>query len=333
MFFYEGYSCPVCGQAFHEQDDIVVCPDCGAPHHRDCWKQEGRCHFKERHGTDEQWSREKQATEPAKTQVPPSTDRSSSQICPKCGQENPEFAEFCCRCGHDLDVRDWTSGENPPPPAPEQIPQPPFSGGYREYRPFQAPPVPQNPVSDDTDLDGIPAGQFSEFVGQNAHYYLPRFLKIAKNDSNTGWNWPAFLLTPYWLWYRKQYLAGALVAFFELLSTAITALFVYGYVGLSAGSTYETITEALIPLMNNPATGRWMTVLYLLMFLELLIRVLFGLFGNYFYYHLARRRIENWKEKASLSPLSSLGGGSLMIGAASYIVCYFLSTVINFLFI
>ena len=31
MFFYEGQSCPVCGQPFQETDDIVACPQCGAP--------------------------------------------------------------------------------------------------------------------------------------------------------------------------------------------------------------------------------------------------------------------------------------------------------------
>ena len=57
MFFYEGYTCPVCGEKFKESDDIVACPECGAPHHRDCWKKEGHCHFVADHGTDRQWVR------------------------------------------------------------------------------------------------------------------------------------------------------------------------------------------------------------------------------------------------------------------------------------
>lgn len=40
---YKGVSCPVCGQEFKEGDDIVVCPECGAPHHRSCYKQLGHC--------------------------------------------------------------------------------------------------------------------------------------------------------------------------------------------------------------------------------------------------------------------------------------------------
>ena len=32
-----------CGKPLTLQDDIVVCPDCGAPYHRDCYEKLGRC--------------------------------------------------------------------------------------------------------------------------------------------------------------------------------------------------------------------------------------------------------------------------------------------------
>ena len=44
-----GKTCPVCSQNFHEGDDVVVCPKCGAPYHRDCYKQNGKCIFPELH--------------------------------------------------------------------------------------------------------------------------------------------------------------------------------------------------------------------------------------------------------------------------------------------
>ena len=40
---YQGVCCPVCGKPFQEGDDIVVCPECGAPHHRECYKSLGHC--------------------------------------------------------------------------------------------------------------------------------------------------------------------------------------------------------------------------------------------------------------------------------------------------
>lgn len=50
---YKNYFCPVCGEDFNENSDVVVCPDCGSPHHRACWLENGRCFNSESHGTGE----------------------------------------------------------------------------------------------------------------------------------------------------------------------------------------------------------------------------------------------------------------------------------------
>lgn len=46
------YKCPVCDKQFKKGDDVVVCPECGTPHHRECYEKEGHCHFADRHGAD-----------------------------------------------------------------------------------------------------------------------------------------------------------------------------------------------------------------------------------------------------------------------------------------
>ncbi|MBS6236502.1 MAG: hypothetical protein KH615_11425, partial [Clostridiales bacterium] len=38
---YTGLKCPVCGKPFGTDDDIVVCPEYGAPYHRACYQQAG----------------------------------------------------------------------------------------------------------------------------------------------------------------------------------------------------------------------------------------------------------------------------------------------------
>lgn len=43
MPFYENESCPVCHRQFEDGDDIVVCPECGTPHHRQCYSLAGHC--------------------------------------------------------------------------------------------------------------------------------------------------------------------------------------------------------------------------------------------------------------------------------------------------
>ncbi|MBQ7654597.1 MAG: hypothetical protein IJS17_05950 [Clostridia bacterium] len=36
---YENEKCSFCGETFKEDDKIVVCPECGAPHHKDCYEK------------------------------------------------------------------------------------------------------------------------------------------------------------------------------------------------------------------------------------------------------------------------------------------------------
>ena len=40
---YRGQHCPICGKEFCDGDDIVVCPECGTPYHRECYKTAGHC--------------------------------------------------------------------------------------------------------------------------------------------------------------------------------------------------------------------------------------------------------------------------------------------------
>lgn len=49
---FKKYVCPVCNNAFNENDDVVVCPDCGTPHHRECWNSLGKCFNNELHGSE-----------------------------------------------------------------------------------------------------------------------------------------------------------------------------------------------------------------------------------------------------------------------------------------
>lgn len=46
------YICPVCNNPFNQDDDAVFCPECGTPHHRECWKKNGRCFNEALHGTE-----------------------------------------------------------------------------------------------------------------------------------------------------------------------------------------------------------------------------------------------------------------------------------------
>lgn len=50
---YTNFKCPVCDEFFQEDDDVVVCAECGTPHHRECYLKNGKCINENKHGTDE----------------------------------------------------------------------------------------------------------------------------------------------------------------------------------------------------------------------------------------------------------------------------------------
>ncbi len=45
MSRFEGYICPVCMKKFTETDDIAVCPECGTPHHRECYLKKRKVRY------------------------------------------------------------------------------------------------------------------------------------------------------------------------------------------------------------------------------------------------------------------------------------------------
>lgn len=47
--------CPICRAPFTEDADIVVCPECGAPHHRVCYLTKNRCALEEYHAQGYVW--------------------------------------------------------------------------------------------------------------------------------------------------------------------------------------------------------------------------------------------------------------------------------------
>ncbi len=50
-------SCALCHAYLFEEDDVVYCPECGAPHHRECYNSKGVCALESLHGTENQYDK------------------------------------------------------------------------------------------------------------------------------------------------------------------------------------------------------------------------------------------------------------------------------------
>ncbi len=327
MFFYEGQKCPVCGNFFGEQDDIVTCPECGAPHHRNCWKTEGHCHFAELHGTGKAWHEEQQAQ--ADAQAAP------KKRCSRCGYDNPEFSEFCARCGKELDTPDWQT-QSAVPPINERPPvgryTPPHAGAYTPFG------DPYGGVPRTETIDGVPVDTMVKLIGPNSAYYLPRFYRMTHGGSKASWNWSAFFFSYNWLLYRKNILWGA-VAF---VVTTVVSFFAQAVTdqleSMLSGSTMEAMMQAAEKVLASEQGRLLWSILSLLSLISLALRVLIGLFGNYLYLRTTLRKAKK-AENELITPYDQgfrkSGGVSfalamapeLLVLALSYVAFFVLSVI------
>lgn len=85
---YYGCPCEGCGKPLTLQDDIVVCPDCGAPYHRDCYEKLGRCIHAPAHAAGYEWKFPYQESELC--------------TCPACGERTLRSESVCRSCGAAL---------------------------------------------------------------------------------------------------------------------------------------------------------------------------------------------------------------------------------------
>ena len=93
---------------------MVYCPVCGAPHHRECYKNLGHCALEELHGTENEYSREKELEkaielekakeEKEKEQENETEETSEDEViqtvrCKMCGEVYPFKKASCPKCG------------------------------------------------------------------------------------------------------------------------------------------------------------------------------------------------------------------------------------------
>lgn len=301
MFFYEGQACPVCGEHFGENDDVVACPVCGAPHHRECWKREGHCHFAADHGTERQWAKEKSV---------PKTESAPTRACPNCGSKNPEFAEFCSHCGREMESADWHSAYTPP----HQVHQytPPTYGHGTSFRPPFGDPfggVPRTERIEDVSVETV-----AQIVGQNSAYYLPRFFQMTRSGKKASWNWAAFLFPYNWLLYRKNILWGVLCFVFATVLEVFSSFAAWRVQNVA---THPLSTETLqlyacIVLIAATAT--------------LALSLCLGFFGNYLYLQQVLRKARKLQEDPELQynqNFSATGGTSAAAAVAPELFMFF----------
>lgn len=291
MSGYTGIKCIVCGEVFKDDDDIVVCPECGTPYHRKCYEKNGKCINTELHEKHETFIVVREKTE----------EYNSAIKCPNCGAENEPLAVFCKNCGKAL-------FEN------QNIEQEKNSeGNYTEKgdRPFfnidfDAPLCGINP---EENFDGVTAQEISDFVGPNANKFLTMFKYMKDSKIKFSFNTPALFVPQLYYSYRK------------MLPFAIIIMVIQLVLGIPASIEYLqniSLPYFEIPdyVMNIDVNSQLFTSFEFLCSVASYI-MMFGLsfFANYIYYRYTIYKIKKikkiYKNENIREKIKSKGGVSI----------------------
>ncbi len=224
MADYTGSRCIVCTEQFKEDDDIVVCPECGTPYHRECYAKSGKCLNTELHRTHRTWKPSSDVGDGLGGAV------GEENICRVCGCVNTQTALFCSRCGNPMPALERHNEEIREKQSAAMNGNPYFGGGEEKnggginVRPFlinfSDPLCGYNP---DEDFDGVRLCELGDYVETNTHYYLPIFKRIKETSRAISWNFSAMLFPELYFAYRKM----PLVALGAFIVRAVSRLPMY----------------------------------------------------------------------------------------------------------
>ena len=288
MYQFTGCPCSVCGKALTDADDIVVCPDCGAPYHRACYEKQGACVYAAKHGAGFEWT-------------PPASAR-AEQRCPNCGAPNPEGAARCSHCGAPLAA--GQPGQTPPPrvDASRQAQQD-VRGGFNYARLYQEAEGGRywqtGAASAEEPIDGIPAEEWSTYLGPASPAYLRDFAQMQRYGRKSSICFSALLFGPLYFFYRKAWKpAFAFLAVDLLLNLpALLELLV-----LSESAFAPPVSASSLLFLAQLASIASFAVM-----------VLSGMFAKYLYRRCAAERIRRieaeFPEKAKREAVLRAQGG------------------------
>lgn len=316
---YKGIKCPVCGIEFQDGDDIVVCPECGTPHHRECYEIENRCANEDRHSEDFSFGDD--------TETDGESYESEDVICPRCKSVNPKGSFYCSRCGFPLGMDNTANAQNP-------------QGNPNFSRVFD----PMAGVNPEEDMgEGVTAGEISKFVQNNTPYFIRVFNNI-KTFSKGRFNFCAFLFSGGYLLYRKMYKIGAVITAVMLLLWTAELYIHYctpagmKMIGLmenyynSAANSTAAFQELYKGILSLDFTSQLLLgLMYLSSIAQFVLRIVIGIKANRIYFKHCKAQISEIKRDNPnpAEEIQAKGGVNTAI-AISFLVVYFIIEFIPF---
>lgn len=280
MADFTGAKCEYCKKIFTSTDDVVVCPDCGTPYHRECYLEAGECINYELHEKGGDWEQ----FYGDRVDFESKEDAPSEIRCPRCGTSNPATGLFCVKCGMPLnsnqEARPFNNPYgNPQNPYGNNQQNGQFGGGMYGQQPFmQAQTIDLKTV----DIDGHKGEKYGRFAKKNFLYYVANFFGFSKNKTKTSFNISAILFPEYYFFYRKMYLLGAILLVFASI-VEIPAMLLYMLDGMFPGITLPQIFADNVEMISDIAMICSMS--------RMVVSIVCGLFANYWYFNKAKKTL------------------------------------------
>ncbi|MBQ9674179.1 MAG: DUF2628 domain-containing protein [Ruminococcus sp.] len=323
---YIGYKCPVCNENFHANEDIVVCPQCGTPHHRVCYEVSNHCANEDKHGTDFDFINSEKSND-----IPEGAVK-----CKACGNINPEGTFFCTKCKTPLvDIPENqanTQNRSVPPQNPYGIPFGfPFGNNNGQnsadgFGTFQFDPMAG--VSPEAEFEnGAKAGEVAKYVKQNTTYFMQVFNKI-KNFDKSRFSFVGLLFGGGYFLYRKQYFLGTILT---LIMAACMIFSTYGSYQIFAQLANEEVsvnnyTQLGMILMEKMQNSDFYVITTVIcQTITYAIHIVCGCIANRCYYKHCCKQVNKIKTEAkdttqSDKELQTKGGVNVALGTSLLIV-------------
>ncbi len=300
---YKGLSCVRCKSYLFPEDDVVFCPECGAPHHRDCYEALGHCAVEELHGTEQEYSKER--VQAAYKEAHCEEERAATHTpelvkCSMCGEMYDTKLNRCPKCG---------------------VPKFSNMGGFAQFDFLGG-------VPEDYDLgDGVTANEAKSFVMANTHRYIPKFAALNRKNK-VSWNWLAFITPAGWMLSRKMYKSGIIAGILTVIATWLSYPLSVRLVELGVSGTGVGVNEML------SVVSQIAPVIIVMALIGMLFRLGISLFsamlGDYIYKNHAIETIKAIKEKSDnkVEAFRKRGGVSLTAFLLGIMILNFVTNLI-----
>lgn len=302
MGHFTGSQCIICQRPFTDDDDIVVCPDCGTPYHRACWDAQGKCVNTSLHAVGGSWGAIQQENRL----------RQGGKVCPHCKHVNLPDAQKCESCKASLLTEEEEAQRI-------KIPLPDGTNVY-----FDA----EDPccgLPPDENIEGERLGDVANFVRTNTLYYIPLFRRFRDTGRNVSLNLSCALFPHLYFAYRKMWLMAILSAlaliicslpatFSGMLTTLTNQEFIKSMTDAYGAETVTMFDGLTAFLSAHESVFNDLNVpMYLV---SLAIRLFLCLFGNNLYYRYVLKNVSKIRQNSPTEHirkalLGSEGGTSI----------------------